>query len=77
MQIPPKRVVLILGLNAILETSGAHNPIEQQSANEFIRDSKANIFNWKNRLSQNEIDKIKKKRLRFQIISILNMNGNG
>ena len=45
----------------ILETSGTHNPIEQQAVNEFIRDSKANIFNWKNRLSQNEIDNIKKK----------------
>jgi len=45
----------------ILEVSGAHNPIEQQFTNEFRRNSKENVFNWKNRLSLNEIDKIKEK----------------
>lgn len=31
----------------ILERSGGNNPIEQQAGNEFIRNSKENIFNWK------------------------------
>ena len=43
----------------ILETSGAHNPVEQDARNEFVRDSKRNIYNWKRRLSQSEIDLIK------------------
>ncbi len=45
----------------ILESSDIHNPIEQNSANEFKRNSKENIYNWKNRLSQNEIVRIKEK----------------
>lgn len=45
----------------ILESSGTHNPIEQQAGNEFLRNSKENINNWKNRLSQNEIELIKIK----------------
>jgi hypothetical protein len=47
--------------SVILESSGGHNPIEQQAGNEFIRNSKENIFNWKKRLSQKEIDNIKEK----------------
>lgn len=45
----------------ILESSGAHNPVEQQLQNEFIRNSIENVSNWKNRLSKNEIDRIKDK----------------
>ena len=43
----------------ILWSSSAHNPIEQQAQNEFVRNSKENIHNWKKRLSQNEIELIK------------------
>ena len=43
----------------ILKNSGDHNPTEQQSDNEFVRNSKANIFNWKKRLTKDEIEKIK------------------
>jgi len=39
----------------ILQSSGAHNPVEQQQDNEFVRDSKQNIDNWKKRLSAEEI----------------------
>lgn len=52
----------------ILKSSGTHNPIEQQYSNEFVRNSKANIYNWKNRLSQNEIERIRKKT--YEISSI-------
>lgn len=45
----------------ILEKSGAHNPTEQQSGNERVRNSKANITNWKKRLSKNEIERIREK----------------
>lgn len=45
----------------ILASSGAHNPVEQQAGNEYIRDSKNNILNWKKRLSKDEIDLIKHK----------------
>lgn len=45
----------------ILKNSGTHNSTEQQPSNEFIRDSKENIFNWKKRLKLNEIDRIKEK----------------
>jgi len=45
----------------ILETSGSHNPKEQQSGNEFKRDSLANITNWKDRLSHEEVALIKIK----------------
>jgi len=44
---------------AINNSSGSHNPIEQQKNNEFVRDSKKNIKNWKNRLSRQEISKIR------------------
>jgi Sulfotransferase family len=45
----------------ILKLTGDHNPSEQQRAHEIVRDSKVNIYNWKNRLSQNEINVIMKK----------------
>lgn len=45
--------------SAILDSSGKHNPIEQQSGSEFVRNSKANITNWKSRLSRSEIQRIK------------------
>jgi len=45
----------------ILKSSGAHNPVEQQSRNEFVRNSKKNIDNWKIRLSREEIDLIRAK----------------
>ena len=45
----------------ILKSSGGHNPMEQQPGNEFLRNSKANIFNWNKRLSQNEIERIREK----------------
>ncbi|MGS2721764.1 sulfotransferase [Paraglaciecola aestuariivivens] len=46
--------------SAILKSSGGHNPTEQIAGNEFIRNSKANILNWKRRLSEEEIKKIRK-----------------
>ena len=47
--------------SAIAENSGSHNPSEQQPGNKFKRDSKANIYNWKKRLSRDEIESIKDK----------------
>ena len=44
----------------IEESSGAHNPVEQQATNEFVRDSRKNIKNWKKRLESSEIDLIRK-----------------
>lgn len=52
----------------ILESSGGHNSTEQQPGNELIRNSKANIFNWKKRLSQNEIERIREKTLEISSI---------
>lgn len=43
----------------ILESSGSHNPTEQQAGNEFKRNSRKNILNWKTRLTSEEIEKIK------------------
>lgn len=45
----------------IMRSSGAHNPVEQKAGNEYLRNSKNNIYNWKNRLSQYEIERIKMK----------------
>jgi hypothetical protein len=45
----------------ILESSGAHNPVEQQARSEFARNSVENINNWKTRLSQEEIALIRDK----------------
>jgi len=44
---------------AIIQSSGEHNPSEQLTSNEFIRDSVKNIMNWKVRLTQEEVQKIK------------------
>lgn len=45
----------------ILGSSGTHNPAEQQRRNEFVRDSRKNIANWKNRLTTAEIDLIRRR----------------
>jgi len=45
----------------ILKSSSVQNPTEQQPGNELLRNSKANVFNWKKRLSQKEIEKIREK----------------
>lgn len=47
--------------NRIEKTSGTHNPVEQIQGKEFRRNSRANIKNWKNRLSKKEIETIRKK----------------
>ncbi len=43
----------------ILRSTGVHNPVEQGKRNNFNRNSKENIKNWRHRLSQGEIDRIK------------------
>ena len=45
--------------NKIKENTGEHNPIEQVQGNEGKRNSKENIMNWKNRLNDEEINRIK------------------
>ncbi|MCN4143988.1 MAG: sulfotransferase [Thiohalomonas sp.] len=45
----------------IIKTSGGHNPVEQQFDNEFVRNSRENIMNWKKRLSTSEIKEIQLK----------------
>jgi hypothetical protein len=45
----------------ILKSSGVHNPTEQQLGNEFVRNSRASVHNWKNRLKSSEIEVIKSK----------------
>jgi hypothetical protein len=47
--------------NRIHETSGSHNPVEQQQENQFKRDSKENIKNWKKRLTKEEILLVRNK----------------
>lgn len=42
----------------ISNNSGIHNPAEQRPGSEFQRNSKANIHNWKTRLTQAEIQQI-------------------
>ena len=44
---------------AVLDSSGAHNPQEQKRNMELRRDSVANIKNWKKRLSEAEIARIR------------------
>lgn len=46
---------------AILKQTGKNNPSEPQSGREFVRNSRANITNWKKRLSNSEIEKIRGK----------------
>ena len=45
----------------ILKSSGAHNPVEQDERNEYVRNSKENIYNWKHRLSSSEIEHIREQ----------------
>ncbi|MFO7965703.1 MAG: sulfotransferase [Desulfobacterales bacterium] len=47
--------------SGILETSGVHNPAEQQPGRELKRNSKENIKNWKKRLRPEEIETVKIK----------------
>jgi hypothetical protein len=44
---------------AIAKRTGEHNPIEQIERNEFIRNSKESLNNWRTRLSDKEIEYIK------------------
>jgi hypothetical protein len=44
----------------IIKSSGSHNPVEQQKENEFLRNSRENIYNWKKRLSPDEIMRIRR-----------------
>ena len=48
-------------MRKILASSGAHNPVEQQVGNEFVRNSQQNIKNWKKRLTAREVDLIRLK----------------
>ncbi len=43
----------------ILESSGSHNPAEQRPGDEFRRDSRANVENWKRRLDPAEVRRIR------------------
>lgn len=43
----------------IAQRTGSHNPVEQQSGNEYVRDSRRNVSNWKKRLSADEIAEIR------------------
>ncbi len=45
--------------SAIMKSSGTHNPVEQKPGDEFKRNSKQNIRNWKSRLSDQEIIRIR------------------
>ena len=51
--------------SSVLEAGyGSHNPTEQQSSrDEFRRNSKDNILDWKSRLNQVEVQQIKKETL--------------
>ena len=46
---------------AVERSSGIHNPIEQTPGQEFQRNSRKSINNWKRLLSRSEIDKIRAK----------------
>lgn len=45
----------------ILKSSGAHNPSERGAGDEFLRNSRENLHNWKSRLEPGEIELIKAK----------------
>lgn len=45
--------------NRILDLSGSHNPVEQHAGNELKRDSRANVWNWRKRLTAQEIDRVR------------------
>lgn len=47
--------------SSILKSTGSHNPVERATAKSIMRNSKENIFNWKHRLTQDEILRIKKE----------------
>ena len=47
--------------NAIEESSGIHNPVEQIPRRQFKRDSRENVNNRKNRLSRTEVERIRLK----------------
>jgi hypothetical protein len=44
---------------AILESSGTHNPAEQDLTSPLMRNSKENVNNWRRRLTENEVDQIR------------------
>jgi hypothetical protein len=44
---------------SILKSSGSHNPAEFSTRREFMRNSRLNIWNWKERLEPHEIDTIR------------------
>jgi hypothetical protein len=44
---------------AISDSSGPHNTIEQKVESEFVRNSRENISNWKRRLTELEVDQIR------------------
>lgn len=46
---------------AIADFSGPHNPGEQHSGSHIRRDSESNIWNWKNRLTPEEIQRIRER----------------
>jgi len=52
----------------IQKSSGTHNPVEQQAGKEYMRNSRENINNWKNRLTENEIELIRMKT--FEVSSL-------
>ena len=45
----------------IRKASGAQNPVEQKKSNEYIRNSRQNILNWKKRLTDKEIHHIRQQ----------------
>lgn len=46
---------------AIADYSGPHNPGEQHPGSEIRRDSQANIWNWRNRLTADEIQRVREQ----------------
>ena len=44
---------------AIADFSGSHNPAEQHSGNNIRRNSESNIWNWKKRLTPEEIQRVR------------------
>lgn len=44
----------------ILDFSGSHNPVEQHAGNELKRNSRANVRNWRKRLTPEETQRIRK-----------------
>jgi hypothetical protein len=46
-------------MEAILKSTGSHNPIEQDVNAPLMRNSKRNINNWKSRLTKDEIERVR------------------